>query len=60
MDDWKNMKEECFDLLELKLGKFSFQNQVQFKKEMKRLENIWKKDKDKYSTEIEILKTKNQ
>ena len=60
MDDWKNMKSECYDLLELKLGKFSFQNQVQFKKEMKRLENLWRKDKGKYLTEIEILRSWKQ
>jgi len=49
------MRTEVFNKLQEKYGKFSPQNQEIFKKQMKRLENIWKKDKDKFVFELEKL-----
>ena len=55
LHSWLDMRTEVFNKLQEKYGKFSPQNQEIFKKQMKRLENIWKKDKDKFVFELEKL-----
>lgn len=52
LSSWSDMRIEVYGELEKALGHFSFQNQIVFKKEMKRLEKIWRKDKDKFQQEV--------
>jgi hypothetical protein len=53
---WTTMRSEIFDTLQNKYGKFSQENHSLFIKETKRLEKIWKKDKDKFIEEINKIK----
>lgn len=55
LNNWLTMRTIAYNALENKLGKFSAQNQVEFKKQMKKLESIWRKDKEKFNSEIERL-----
>lgn len=49
---WGNMRTIIFDMLEEKYGKLCPQNHDIFIKETKRLEKIWRKDKEKFQEEI--------
>jgi len=46
------MRTEVFNKLQEKYGSLSPKNHEIFKKQMKRLENIWRKDKDKFVVEL--------
>lgn len=52
LDEWTAMRSEVHSALQVKLGKLSPQNHEEYKKQMKRLEKIWKKDKEKYKDEL--------
>jgi hypothetical protein len=53
MKEWTNMRSLAWNSIEVKIGKLNPLNHETYKKEMKRLENIWKKDKEKFKTEIQ-------
>lgn len=53
MKEWTTMRGDAFDALETKYGKMSPDNHSTFIKEMKRLERIWKKDKEQFRSELE-------
>ena len=55
LDDWSNMRIEIFNKLQEKYGKMNQTNHPTFIKETKRLERIWRKDKQKFVTELESL-----
>ena len=50
--DWSDMRRSIFTVLEEKYGKLSPTNHQLFIKETKRLESIWRKDKQKFTTEL--------
>jgi hypothetical protein len=52
MKEWTNMRSLAWNSIEAKIGKLNPLNHETYKKEMKRLENIWKKDKEKFKKEI--------
>jgi hypothetical protein len=52
MKEWTTMRTTAFDVLESKYGKMNPENHPTFIKEMKRLENIWKRDKDLFQLEL--------
>ena len=52
MSKWTDMRSEVFNALEKKHGKLSPANHPIFIKETKRLEKIWRKDKDKFDIEL--------
>lgn len=52
---WTDMRSAVFNELEKKHGKLTQLNHEIYKKEMKRLENIWRKDKDKFAVELGAL-----
>lgn len=53
MNEWTEMRAKTYNTISKKYGMFSPENQVIFKKEMKRLEKIWRKNKDEWKLEIE-------
>lgn len=52
MKEWTTMRTTVFDTLESKYGKMNPENHPTFIKEMKRLEKIWKRDKDLFQLEL--------
>jgi hypothetical protein len=52
MKEWTTMRTTAFDILESKYGKMNPENHPTFIKEMKRLEKIWKRDKDLFQLEL--------
>lgn len=52
MKEWTTMRTTAFDTLESKYGKMNPENHSTFIKEMKRLEKIWKRDKDLFQLEL--------
>lgn len=52
---WTDMRSTVFNELEKKYGILTQVNHEIYKKEMKRLENIWRKDKDKFTVELEKI-----
>lgn len=52
MKEWTTMRTTAFDTLESKYGKMNPENHPTFIKEMKRLEKIWKRDKDLFQLEL--------
>jgi hypothetical protein len=50
------MRNRVFTALQEKHGQLTQVNHPVFKKEMKRLENIWRKDKVRFETEMEKFK----
>ncbi len=52
MKEWTTMRTTAFDVLESKYGKMNPENHPTFIKEMKRLEKIWKRDKDLFQLEL--------
>jgi len=52
MKEWTMMRTIAFDILESKYGKMNPENHPTFIKEMKRLEKIWKRDKDLFQLEL--------
>ena len=51
--NWIDMRTVIFNKLTEKYGTLSPTNHELFKKQTKRLENIWRKDKEKFVKEIE-------
>ena len=56
LSDWSAMRKQAWDFIGGKLGKLSSENLKSYQKEMKKLEAIWRKDKDKFQ---EIIKGGN-
>lgn len=56
LDDWSTMRSEIFNALQSKYGKLSPTNHQLFIKETKRLESIWRKDKNRFAVELESIK----
>lgn len=50
--NWSEMRTSIFNALEEKYGKLSPTNHQFFIKETKRLESIWRKDKQKFIIEL--------
>ena len=57
MGRYIDMGTEVFNLATDLYGKHSIETDVQFKQLRKRLEKLWRKDKKKYHSEIQRLKT---
>ena len=55
ISDWSDMRTSIFNVLQEKHGKLSPINHQMFIKETKRLESIWRKDKQKFATELTKL-----
>ena len=55
MKEWTTMRTTAFDVLESKYGKMNPENHPTFIKEMKRLEKIWKRDKDLFQLELDKI-----
>ena len=55
LNEWTNMRALAFTTLTNVHGPMTQSNHPIFKKEMKRLENIWRKDTEKFQCEIEKL-----
>lgn len=55
MGKWTNMRSSVFDALTKKHGEMSATNHPLFRSEMKRLEKVWRKDKEKFETELEKI-----
>jgi hypothetical protein len=55
MKEWTTMRTTAFDILESKYGKMNPENHPTFIKEMKRLEKIWKRDKDLFQLELDKI-----
>jgi hypothetical protein len=55
LSNWCDMRTEVFNALQLKYGKLSPSNHQFFIKETKRLEKIWRMDKNKFASEIELI-----
>ena len=53
LSDWSAMRKQAWDFIEKKLGNLSSENLKSYQKEMKKLEAVWRKDKDKFQ---ELLK----
>jgi hypothetical protein len=52
MKEWTTMRGDAYGALESRHGKMNPDNHAIFIKEMKRLEKIWKKDKDLFRVEL--------
>lgn len=52
LKEWTDMRVSASDYVQSKVGVLSPENHETYKKEMKRLEKIWKKDKEKFKQEI--------
>lgn len=59
MDDWKEMRTRIFNALQDKYGMLSLITQGVFKRETKRLENLWRKDRDRFEVEIGKINSSN-
>ncbi len=57
MKKWTDMRSAIYTQLVIKYGVLTPTNHEAFKKEMKRLEKIWKKDLQKF--DIELIKLNN-
>jgi hypothetical protein len=55
MDEWTDMRAAIFTTLQDKHGKLSPTNHKMFIKETKRLEAIWRKDREKFAMELGAL-----
>lgn len=55
MKEWTTMRTTAFDTLESKYGKMNPENHPTFIKEMKKLEKIWKRDKDLFQLELDKI-----
>ena len=53
LDNWTHMRTSIFNVLQEKYGKLSPSNHQLFIKETKRLESIWRKDKQRFAIELE-------
>jgi len=49
LDNWTHMRTEVLNILGEKHGKLSPDNHELFIKETKRLESVWKKDKNRFA-----------
>jgi len=49
---WLNMRKLSFIHLENKYGKLNINNRKKIMKEMRRLDNLWHKNKEEYEVEI--------
>ena len=58
MSSWLDMRVIAYDTLTNKYGTFSQDNDKIFKKEMKRLDNVWRQNKKQFVTEIDNLNKK--
>lgn len=52
LTDWSNMRITAANQLEKKFGKLTPDNHEDFKKEMRRLEKIWRKAPDQFEQEL--------
>lgn len=59
MDDWGEMRTRIFNALQDKYGMLSLITQGVFKRETKRLENLWRKDRDRFEVEIGKINSSN-
>jgi hypothetical protein len=55
LGNWCDMRSMVFDKLTLVYGKLSPTNHPLFIKETKRLESIWRKDKERFAVELNKL-----
>ncbi len=55
LNKFTKMREIIFNALQTKYGTMNKENHDVFKKETKRLENIWRKDEQKFLVEIELI-----
>lgn len=55
LSNWSEMRTIIFNALQNKYGKLNPSNHKLFIKETKRLERIWRKDKEKFTNEIDSL-----
>ena len=58
LSKWSDMRTLIFNTLTDVYGKMTQSNHPTFIKETKRLERIWRKDKEKFEIEINKIKTK--
>lgn len=58
MRNWMDMRNAVFNELESKHGAMTPTNHEIYKKEMKRMEKIWRADKDKFQVEFQKLNSK--
>ena len=58
LSKWSDMRSTIFNSLQKVHGKLSKDNHPIFIKETKRLEKIWKKDKDQFFKEIIALESR--
>lgn len=55
LQNWTEMRTTAWNALQKKHGEMCFANFDILKKGMKKLEAVWRKDKDKFQVEIEKL-----
>ncbi len=60
LTNWTEMKGLSYTTLISLHGNMTHSNHYMFKKEMRRLENVWRKDKNKFQEEINILTLENR
>ena len=53
LKNWTEMRKKAFEFIEQKHGKMTAVNHPIFKKEIKRLEKLWRKDPGKFETELQ-------
>jgi hypothetical protein len=58
-DDWTGMREKAFAEITRVHGKLTFTNHATFKRDMKRFEKLWRKDKTLFEKELRIYYDKN-
>jgi hypothetical protein len=58
-DDWTEMREKVFAEITRVHGKLTFTNHAIFKRDMKRFEKLWRKDKTLFEKELRIYYDKN-
>lgn len=56
LNKWGEMRAVIYDTLYEKYGRINQQNHDVFKNETKRLERIWRRDKEMFEIEIKSLK----
>ena len=52
LDDWTEIREKAFAEITRVHGKLTFTNHAIFKKDMKRFEKLWRKDKILFEEEL--------
>lgn len=58
LNDWTKMREKVFAEITRVHGKLTFTNHAIFKRDMKRFEKLWRKDKTIFEKELRIYHDK--